>query len=478
MKCLYLLPTLLCFAASCAENPVVDPPKPGGQSGDDGDVKQPGTVTPGLPPSPCTTEQTDLGAEDATAFGASAVELLARVAPTATSPFFWVPYDALDVGGFAPGPGQTSLTLQIALRAGESVQQLISTPLPNTSVEACPPTTVTVPVHVELSTADGALAASFDAPLAFGAAGAASLLSDVGTESLTGGLSFNQVGEGASDWEFLGLTLNLQLWPGGSRGNILPKLSRRGPPQPPPNSSLPMNGPSDHFAVPVAAVPDHWSSIAVWPRRETCTSVGSAFAATDPIIGSSVVDAVAAFNARAARTLEASDGQVPVRFTLDAPSGLVCADVTRSGLKFRVPGHLDAVSSEASSALGQLAIRANYDLIAQTNLDGTAFDLLRWTGVGVGEARAELIANTGLGADFPAEYEQFWWTWYGTDTRDPATSAWSTQGKLSVSSLNPQQAAKFASQVANGGPGAGYSTGSDGSIGLPGDTLLSADVAQ
>jgi hypothetical protein len=143
---------------------------------------------------------------------------------------------------------------------------------------------------------------------------------------------------------------------------------------------------------------------------------------------------------------------------------------------------LDAVSAEASSSLSQLAIHANFDLIAHRSLDGTAFDRLRWSGVGDGDGggleRTALIAATGLGADLPAEYEQFWWTWYGTDTRDAATSVWSSQGKLSVSSLNPQQAAEVARVIASGGPGGGYGLGPRGVIDLPGDILLSADIAE
>src|SRR6185295_7868584 len=143
-----ILPALLLFVASCA----------GGQSGDDGDV----------PLQPCATTEVDLGSDDATMFGASGEELVARVAPDASSPLFWVPYDAIDVGAFTPCGGQTSLTLHISVRAGESVHQVLSAPLPQyASFDGCTPTTVTIPVHAELSTTDGKLAASFDAPLEF-----------------------------------------------------------------------------------------------------------------------------------------------------------------------------------------------------------------------------------------------------------------------------------------------------------------------
>ena len=138
----------------------------------------------------------------------------------------------------------------------------------------------------------------------------------------------------------------------------------------------------------------------------------------------------------------------------------------------RVPGRLDAVGSKASFALSQLASHTNYDLTVVASPNGTAFERLSWNGGGFGQERADFIAATGLGANIPTEYEQFWWTWYGTDTRNPTTFAWSTQAKLAVSALNPRHAAQLAS-----GSGAGYGIDPNG-ITLPGDTLLSADIAE
>jgi hypothetical protein len=451
-----ILPALLLFVASCA----------GGQSGDDGDVPQ----------QPCATIEADLRSDDATMFGASGEELVARVAPDESSPFFWVPYDAIDVGAFMPRDGQTSLTLHISARAGESVHQVLSAPLPRyASSDGCTPTTVTIPVHAELSTTDGKLAASFDAPLEFRAGAVASLYSELGAESLSAGVTFEPLGEDASNGKLLGFVVGIQLWPGGSQGRISPRFSRRGP-GPLPDAAAPG---SDPGAIPIPAVPAHWSSIAVWPRREACAGDDRAYAATDRIVGSSVADAVAAFNARAERTLEASDGSARVRFTLDAPSGLICASVADSRLRFRVPGQLDAAASNGSYQLSHLASRNNYYLTAGANLDGTTFDLLRWTGVGVDQARTDFIVATGLGADFPAEYERFWWTWYGSDARETATGAWSSRGELAVNGLSPEQVEQWASQVANDDPRSGALGAGDGSVTLiVGDPLLSADIVE
>jgi hypothetical protein len=334
---------------------------------------------------------------------------------------------------------------------------------------------VTIPVHAELSTSDGELAASFAAPLEFRAGAVASLYSELSADSLSPGVTFDGLGEDASNWKLLGFVVSMQLWPGGSQGSISPRFSRLAP-GPLPNAIAPG---SDPGSIPMPAVPAHWSSIAVWPRRETCAGDDRAYAATDRIVGSSVADAVAAFNARAERRLEMSDGSARVRFTLDAPSGLVCASVADSRLKFRVPGHLDSAGSNGSSQLSRLASSNNYYLTAGANLDGTTFDLLRWTGVGVDQARADFIVATGLGADFPPEYEQFWWTWYGSDTRDTATGAWSSRGELAVNGLTPEQVERWASQVASGNPRSGAAEQGDGSVTLTvGDPLLSADIVE
>jgi hypothetical protein len=104
---------------------------------------------------------------------------------------------------------------------------------------------------------------------------------------------------------------------------------------------------------------------------------------------------------------------------------------------------------------------------------------LRWSGVGADQARADFIVATGLGADFPPEYEQFWWTWYGSDTRDTATGAWSSRGELAVNGLTPEQVEQWASHVANAYPRSGALGAGDGSVTLiVGDPLLSADIVE
>lgn len=501
MKRALILSCSFLFAVAGCGREEPQPPTPGGQSGDDGDVnpdKGGPPDVPGPPQDPCDRVHTPLALDAATPFGASALELVSNIAPTSDSPLFWVAYDDIADVSFTPGPGETSITLGIEPRAGETAT--LTTAQPRFENTQCPDDMLRVPVHVTLRSADGALDTGSDSVLLFTSATTAELLAGFATDALGGSFAFDRLGDPAERYIATGIRLEAQLWVGGSRGALYPNIEQAPPtpppspggalqgvpgPTPPPPASAPVTPTPGFISAPI--VPERWREIAVWPRLEACAGDGRgsayAYAADERVIGTSLSEIVDAVNAQGPFTVSLGDQTASLLFEAEVPAGLSCAapmpfstELASRSLTFDVRAALRSEDA-GDSALADLDTTSVFQITATSAADGTLAEL-RWArrDLPYAQSRSAFEAATGLTLDAPAEYEQLWWSWHASDMRADGDT-WSPRGALVVSSLNSEQAAEIARIQAQGGPGVGFSIDETTKFPvLPGDTLLDAEI--
>ena len=379
----------------------------------------------------CAPEETQLALTDTTLLGVDAETLLSGVLPLETQPLFWVGYDSYFPASYLPGVSTSSVTLEVSARDGEPVVQLVR-------LESCGElSTVSVPVHVALKSADGALAEELDTALIFSSGSTAALAAFVPAANLVGRFAFTSATQ-LDGWDFKGLSLGISVWPGGSRGHIAPELYRRGSdvePDPLPGA---LTGYVDSLAP---AIPDHWNLLAVWPRREAC--LGAVYDAHDRLAGWSLEQAAQELTSQGAGRLVESDGtSTPIHFTVEPLAGLVCAQadlrVTRD-VGFRARGRLKADAGGSASALEQLDASETFVLSASAAIDGEKIQRLHWdrirSFIPTGQTRVDFVAATGLErAAAPAD-QLLLWSWEGTSTRSDAGD-WATTGQFSVQSAH------------------------------------------
>jgi hypothetical protein len=134
----------------------------------------------------------------------------------------------------------------------------------------------------------------------------------------------------------------------------------------------------------------------------------------------------------------------------------------------------------AESPLSHLAASSIFELTATSARDGSGLEALHWVRRDVvwAESRASFEAATGIALGAADQYQQVWWSWHGSETRENTSAPWASQGELAVHSLNAQQSAALERQQAQGGPGAGISFDEQTHFPvLPGDALLEAEIS-
>jgi hypothetical protein len=440
-------------------------------------------MPPGIPELPCDLEESEVELDQATAFELSSLELLANLELGASSPFYWVAFDSIRDTTFTPGPGEATLTFNVEPRDGVVATQAVWRP--EAAQVVCPEETVRVPVRVSLQTSDGALDEQIDGVLELTSANTAHLEVSFEPDELVGSFAFEQIGAPEEEWQATGLQLQADFWPGGSRGQLLPSFATVAnlPPTPPASSPYPASiPPGSNIKGPT--LPDHWRSVAVWPRREACDGDGrgiaAAFGPDDAIIGWSLVDVVDELEAHSDWTLSSGENNTAVRFTLQRPAGLQCVRASGRSMTFDVLGTLSA-DAGVGSPLENLAATSVFELSATSAQNGRALEELRWVrrDVVAAQTRTAFEAATGLTLAASDQYQQVWWSWHGNDTRESATAPWASRGELVVTSLNAEQAAEIERVMSLGGPGAGISFDNETQFPeLPGDRLLEAEISR
>ncbi|HEX2735890.1 MAG TPA: hypothetical protein VHM70_30025 [Polyangiaceae bacterium] len=484
----------------------------GGQAGDDGDVAPKPSGPPAIdtpppevptPPSEppaggpppidnCDGVYETVASGARTVFGATAEGLIANLELQAT-PFYWVGYDVLSRTKYLPGVSETSLELTLSVAPQAEVKQEVRS---STQHYPCAANSVDVPVNVSFKTRDGALDERFSADLHFTTPFNAEFYFELQLGEIDGSFRFTQIGSEDSSRVYAAQSLyaDVALWPGGSRGEIVPDIAWTNPPPnaTPPAPTLAPWGPVEPSNA--VAIGEHWSSLAVWPSNLQCATGGMPTSRDARVnSGLSAEQIREAVNALNSWDLT-SDGQsARVEFTVDPLPEYLCngfqgmarlralsevgvpiadgGSGADAGLDARSPATLTSKFA-GLDASGSFTIRSIVDPEAGF-IRSLAFSRLVEDTV-LPLSRQELTANTGLMVDAADEYQRFWWSWQARAERQHADADFQTRAELLVTSLNAAQSAASDQQVAQGGPGASIGIGNDGWLQLPGDVILRA----
>lgn len=198
----------------------------GGQTGDlSGQNTTPGGATGSS--TGCDDHGSDVALDDASALGFSAQDVLAFTERQFQTPISWKPVDA---ASYAPGVGAS--TLSLTLVSLSKAQLVHSTPTPSTNGGGvaigaqCPPDRLSIAMHAELSTADGALAESFDTNVEAAEAHLAFVQHQIPVAKIAGSFAITPADPIATVGP---LELNAMLAPGGMAGDLSASLSAIGP---------------------------------------------------------------------------------------------------------------------------------------------------------------------------------------------------------------------------------------------------------
>ncbi|MEO8903677.1 MAG: hypothetical protein ABI488_15405 [Polyangiaceae bacterium] len=198
----------------------------GGQTGDlSGKNTKPGGPTGSS--TGCDDHASDVALDDASALGFSAQGVLAFTEKQFQTPISWKP---LHAASYAPGVGTS--TLSLTLVSLSKAQLVHSTPTPSTSGGGvaigvqCPPDRLSIAVHAELTTADGALAESFDTNVEAAEAHLAFVQHQIPVAQIAGSFAITPADPIAT---VSPLELNAMLVPGGMAGDLSASLSAIGP---------------------------------------------------------------------------------------------------------------------------------------------------------------------------------------------------------------------------------------------------------
>jgi hypothetical protein len=485
-RCLTALSaTSLCLAAGCM----------GGQSGDDGDFHG-GTPGGGFPlpiPEHCALETRPVEPDEETVLGVTPEKLVTGLEQPEL-PFHWVEYSSTNLtASHTPGPGVSSLQLTFSLRNApadlgkdEAITELVS--LPDAGSDPCPEHAVVVPVWIDADTADGALDARVKGQLTFYSPRVADLYARFSPEELGG--TFELMAPIANDsdyvWSVHAYNLFGSVWSGGSRGVLSPEFTAQskiaiggGSAVSPPPNTTPNAGEN------AIVVPDSWEAVGVWPRLEQCLP-GVVVDMDDAVIGKSPRAILEALGARnefplAVRTNVTSNDvrTLNVELTTTLAEGLVCANPTpQTGtLDVTVDAHLRGTDADTAGTLDtdlRLTVRGFVDTkdpdatLTKVHFERAIEDLVSAV------ERATFETSTGVSlTGTPEEYTQVWWTWFGDVATTDAPSQ--TSASFIVTSPNARQTAEAESQIAEGGPGFGFTIDENGQQ-LPGDKLLEATL--
>jgi hypothetical protein len=402
------------------------------------------TPIAGASANPCAVPVISmLATSETTVFGVNGADLAASVLPAAQSPLYWVAYDGPSfTPAYAPGPGMTTIVLQMDVRDDAEVTQTVWSPPPNDPEYQCGTTLVSIPVHVGLSTTDGAFNEQSDAELEFTSRGAATLHATFaapfsGTFAFTPGTALDAL-------QLVGMDSNMRLWPGGSSGRLSPKFQMQGANAPvvagPGSPAASERGPGPDLEP---WEPQHWNDVAVWPRTARCDQ-GAVQDAADRFAGWSPQQAVAELAARSQRTLQTANGNMSVEFTLQTPEGSFCAqdDYPNSGdWTFPVDARLRATQAPKGSNLARLDATARYWLSVHGDGDPSDIVSFHWERDPLtlsAQSADELVSAIGVQLTPADPSSRFMWNWRASDqlAADAMTTApaWTSSGQLTIQS--------------------------------------------
>lgn len=338
----------------------------GGQTGDlsGENDKKGGSVAAG---DGCEEQLSEVSLDDSSALGFDAHRVLAFVEPGFESDLVW---QAVDHVEYSPSAGQS--TLALTFRSLDKAWLVHSVPAQSSGQQAgpligviCPRDRLRVAVHVELQTADGALAESFDGAVDAGSPAVATLARAIDLKHVTGSFAIanvtplDAVGAGSASVE--NVRFDAVLTPGGLAGALTAQLSSKNS-QVASSSSL---------------------TFARFPADSRCSgapgSIGTGVpvGADNPALGQSGADAMSQVNAAGSVPLAWDDGSNSELELELTELGDGCVQVA-NGAGYDDPSQRAAtavypVKLKATTADGRLQAQYAARLLTWPSADGSGF---------------------------------------------------------------------------------------------------------
>jgi len=292
--------------------------------------------------------------DEPTELGFSAVEVLGQLAGNRHSALDWLEPEASAEYELEYGPEQGRSSLDLDVHAADGPIRLgWREPLASAPDAECGPGWLEIPVEVTLASGGSALTESFSATLSAIAPHRGQLSTRLRPGALRGGLAFGRVLSLDPERRFTvsALTLDVELWPGGSRGSLGVELESQ------------LANPPEGLLLP-ASPPSAPGPLAIWPSARECGGGAIALPNDARVLGFSVQDVLDRLRQGGPRQLTWPDGAVtPVRLVPEPAEPELC-QVRGSSLSFEgvlraesMDGNLRVdlpVSIDASDAGGSI----------------------------------------------------------------------------------------------------------------------------
>jgi hypothetical protein len=301
--------------------------------------------------------------DEPTPLGFSALDVLARLGGEGSFPLDWIEPEPSEEYELAYGPeqGRSSLVLDIRPGEGQILHRWREPLLDAPEDTECGPPVIEVPVEVTLTSGGNALNETFEAVLSASVPYRAHLSKRLRPRAVSGAFAVGRLDSLDPERRFAlsELTIEAELWPGGSRGTLGAELYSD------------YAKPSEELrAAPVQ--PSQPGPFAVWPSARECGGAKVALPSDARVLGFSVLDVLERLRQAGPRQLTWNDGSVtPVRLTPAEPERELCQELGESlsfevllhaesmdgGLGVDLPVNVDVV--DAGGNIGEIAIESS-----------------------------------------------------------------------------------------------------------------------
>jgi hypothetical protein len=262
--------------------------------------------------------------DQASGLGFSALELLARVVGTSDSSLIWLSPQAGDeyLIDYGPERGTSRVRVQISAAEGPVLyRHEVETLFAQEDTE-CSPGVLEVPVSVTIQSSEHALDETFSARLEASVAYRGHITQRFAAGGLAGGLVLSKLEslDPSRTFEPGELTLELDLWEGGSQGSL--------------RSEVKANYTKAALVTWPPALAGDPPQLAVWPSDEPCEA-GTHLPSDARVLGFSVQDVLRTLAGERARELAWSTGSTTgLEFEFATPPRELCQNIAEHNLDF------------------------------------------------------------------------------------------------------------------------------------------------
>ncbi|HKO91833.1 MAG TPA: hypothetical protein VJU61_11800 [Polyangiaceae bacterium] len=263
--------------------------------------------------------------DEASGLGFSAVEVLARVVGASDSTLIWLPPQAGDAYLLDYGPEHGTSNVRVQITAAEGPVRYRHEVLTYFAQEdtVCSAGALEIPVTVSIQSADHALDETFNTRLEASVPYRAHISRRFAPGGMDGGLVLSKLEslDPARTFAPGELTLEVELWEGGSQGSL--------------HTEVRASYSKDTQITWPPATAGEPPALAVWPSAESCAEAGNQLPSNAKVVGFSVQDVLRTLAGERARELAWSTGvTTDLEFEFATPPGELCQSVAEQSLGF------------------------------------------------------------------------------------------------------------------------------------------------